>query len=78
MTIRKMLAEADGVIHSFDEMYEDIIISDDKYMFLETESMHISSVNEVVSIDEDGTIRTPDYKFKLVSLNVIKPNIKKG
>ena len=76
MTIRKMLAEADGVIHSFDERYEDIIISDDKYMFLETESMHISSMDEIVSIEEDGTIRTQDYKFKFVTFNVIKPNQK--
>ena len=75
MTIRKMLAEADGVIHSFDERYESIIKSD-KHMFLETESMQIESANEVISIEENGTIRTQDYKFRFVALNVIKPNQK--
>ena len=78
MTIRKMLKKADGVIHSFDERYEDIIKSGDKHIFLETESMQIDSMDEVVSIEEDGTIRTQDYKFRLVTLNVIKPNNKKG
>ena len=71
MIIRKMLAEADGVIHSYDERYESIIKSDDKHIFLETESMQIKSANEVMSIEENGTIRTQDYKFRLVALNVI-------
>ena len=75
-TFKQMLLEADGVMHSYDDRYEDIIESE-KYI-LETESMQVNDTNKFISIDEYGTIRTQGYKFKLVALNVIKPNKRKG